>query len=144
MAAANADRRKETVDKIFEAWNTGDIDTLDLVFTQDFVYHFPPMPDLDLSATKQFIAGTRVAQPDFKCWRVGELITEGDRSSYRGACSGTSTGINPMVPIPATGKHQSTDGTMTARWQDDKIAEIWHHHDWLGMLQQFGVVPPLG
>lgn len=46
--------------------------------------------------------------------------------------------------IPATGKEIVMTGNNVFRIANGKIAECWAESDALGMLQQLGVIPPLG
>jgi len=46
--------------------------------------------------------------------------------------------------IPPTGKRVTTTGIDIFRIADGKIAEEWVNWSILSMLQQLGVVPPMG
>jgi predicted ester cyclase len=46
--------------------------------------------------------------------------------------------------IPATGKRVHFVGCSVYRFLDGKIVEQWEYGDVLGLLQQLGVIPPLG
>lgn len=48
------------------------------------------------------------------------------------------------MPGPPTGKSSRASGVVVMRWQGSKVVEVWHVHDWLGALQQLGVIPPMG
>ncbi len=46
--------------------------------------------------------------------------------------------------IPPTGKHVTVTGITLTRFADGKEVESWFNYDTLGMLQQLGVIPPMG
>lgn len=133
----------EAVARFYDAWNTGNVDILDQAFAADVVYHFEPFPDMDLAGSKQFILALRTASPDFQA-REDEQTTEGGTTCTRWTCSSTFTAVNPLVPGEPTGKAQTTSGATIFHWKDGKAVEIWHFADWLGALQQQGVLPPMG
>jgi ketosteroid isomerase-like protein len=141
MATENT---SETGARFYDAWNTGNVDLLDQVCAPDVLYHLPPMPDADLAGLKQMILATLMSDPDFKVWE-DEQTTEGATTCSRWTCSSTFTGVNPLLPgVEPTGKQQTTSGATITHWKDGKAVEIWHFGDMLGMLQQQGVLPPLG
>jgi predicted ester cyclase len=45
---------------------------------------------------------------------------------------------------PPCGKHVTMTGCNIAHWRGTKVIEEWEHGDYLGVLQQIGVIPPLG
>jgi predicted ester cyclase len=48
------------------------------------------------------------------------------------------------VGIPATGKAIVTTGNNLFRIVDGKTAECWAESDVLGLMQQLGLIPPIG
>jgi hypothetical protein len=61
--------------------------------------------------------------------------------------SGSGVGhirTSPSLPIPPTGKEVVLQGCIVVHGKDGKVVEEWEHSDYLGFLQQLGVVPPLG
>jgi len=71
-----------------------------------------------------------------------DMIAEGDkvvlRSTFRGTHKGDLMGIAP------TGKQVTMPLILIYRIADDKIVEHWMQADALGLLQQLGVIPPMG
>lgn len=127
-----------------EAWNTGNLDLLDEVFSADVVYHVPPFPDLiGLEAHKRFIADARTTYPDFNL-TLDEIIVQGDESAMRWVWQGTFAGPSASIPIPPTGKHGISLGAHIVVWKNGKVVEAWHVGDWLGLLTQHGVIPSAG
>lgn len=127
-----------------EAWNTGNLDLLDEVFATSVVYHVPPFPDLmGLEAHKQFIASARITYPDFNL-TIDEIIVQGNTTAMRWIWRGTFAGPSPSIPVPPTGKPGVSLGAHITHWKDGKVVETWHIGDWLGLLIQHGVIPPMG
>jgi len=127
-----------------EAWHRGNLDALDGVYAADYVSHRPPFPDaIGLEAVKQYVAGTRLAYSDIQMI-YDEWVAEGDALAYRYHCSMKHTGTSPSLPIPPTGKELTLHGCLVVHVKDGKVIEEWEYSDYLGFLQQLGIVPPLG
>ncbi len=125
-----------------EAYNKGNLDVLGEFYAANIVRHHPPMPNVEgLEALKQFVADLRSAYSNLQI-TIDEIITEGDKlSATRFTFRGTHTGQSPTIPIPPTGKQIEMTGCIVARFADSKIVEEWSYSDYLGLLQQLGVVP---
>lgn len=127
-----------------EAWYEGNVDALNEAYADDLVSHKPPFPDTNgLEAVKQSIAGTRLAYSDMQT-TYHEWIAEGDAIAYRYTMRMKHTGTSPSLPIPPTGKEVVLQGCIVVHVKDGKVIEEWECSDYLGFLQQLGVVPPLG
>jgi len=90
---------------------------------------------------KHHIAFYEAAFPNYELI-AEDLIAEGDkvvvRSTFRGTHKGDLMGIAP------TGKQVTMPLILIYRLADDKIVEHWMQADALGMMQQLGVIPPMG
>jgi len=127
-----------------EAWYRGNVDALNDAYAEDYISHRPPFPDTSgLEAVKQFIAGTRLAYSDIQA-TYAEWIAEGEAIAYRYTMHMKHTGVSPSLPIPPTGKEVTLQGCVVVHVKDGKVTEEWEYSDYLGFLQQLGVVPPLG
>ena len=127
-----------------EAWLQGNLDALDEVYAPDYVWHRPPFPDTSgIEAVKDSIEGMRSAYSDIQI-AYEEMIGEGSRIAYRYTWQARHTGQSPTLPIPPTGKEVLLIGCVVVRIVDGKIVEEFEHSDYLGFLQQLGVIPPLG
>lgn len=135
--------KQQAIAKYLEAWNTGNLDALDEVFSPDVIFHAPPYPDMDLAGVKQYIAGMRAGYPDIRVWDE-ETLFDGDKTSCRYALQGTFTGHTPMAPVPPTGMQASAIGCSLFHWKDGKTVEAWTCGDVLGFLQKSGIIPPMG
>lgn len=127
-----------------EAWNKGNLDVVGEVYAADVVYHRPPLADIEgIEAVKQHIANNRSAFPDLQM-TLDESIIEGNTNAVRLTIRGTHTGQSSALPIPPTGKQIITLGCSVGHWAGGKIVEEWDYVDYLGTLQQLGVVPAMG
>ena len=70
------------------------------------------------------------------------MIAEGDKVIARFTVSGTQPGA--FLGIPSTGKHATITDIEIVRIANGKFVEIWVQPDFLGLLQQLGVVPAMG
>jgi ketosteroid isomerase-like protein len=87
---------KALILELHEVWNTGNLESLDRVYSPDFVAHFPPTSELPerlgLDGVRQGIRRIRSAFPDWH-EEVHELIEEGDRVVSRYTSRGTQRGL---------------------------------------------------
>ncbi len=121
-------------DGIGAAWMAGDFSGIDRLVAPKVAYHMPPVGEFDRDGLTQFIAGFRLAFPDFKV-TLDETIADGDRVAWRWHCEATFGGESPVVPVPPTGERSAASGTIVARFEAGQIVEAWHHGDWLSWLQ---------
>jgi len=125
-------------------WLKGNLEALDEVYGADCVLHSPPLPDVQgLEALKEHIAGICSAYSDVHL-AYAETVAEGDRIAYRYTWRARHTGQSPTLPIPPTGNEVGMEKCVVVTIADGRIVEEFEYADYLGFLQQLGVVPPLG
>jgi steroid delta-isomerase-like uncharacterized protein len=125
-----------------EVWNQGKLDVIDEIFATDYVGQFVGSPDFHgPEGCKQFVTMYRTAFPDFHV-TVHDMIAEGDKVVTRWTATGTHKG--ELMGISPTGVQETHTGINIGRISGGKIVEEWSSWDALGMLQQLGVVPPIG
>ena len=90
---------------------------------------------------KQFVSSYFTAFPDMRVVNEEEMA-EGDKVMFRQTVYGTNTGS--MMGIPPTEKKFAIQEIVINTFTDGKIIESWALADLLGMLQQIGLVPPMG
>ena len=73
---------------------------------------------------------------------VEDMIAEGDKVAVRGTVKATHAG-DPMG-IPPTDKQVKVPLSIIYRIAGSKIVEHWMVSDQLGLMQQLGVIPPMG
>jgi predicted ester cyclase len=142
MSAAG---NKAVVRRLFEqVVSGGDYDAADELFGPTHAAHGAP-PDAPRGPVVATTAWRRwrAAFPDWRA-TIEFQVAEGDlvvtrvtgRGTHRGALTGPRWGwIEPTdreVVVAATAVHRLAEG---------KIVEVWETWDFLGLLQQLGVVP---
>jgi steroid delta-isomerase-like uncharacterized protein len=125
-----------------EVQGKGNWDLFEKLFSDDFVDHTPqPGTTPDKNGVQALYKRLRAAFPDFRPeihWQVaaGDLVTT--YKTYHG------THRSEFLGIPATGKKVSFYTVDAMRVIDGKITEHWGVATLLDLMQQLGVVPPLG
>jgi steroid delta-isomerase-like uncharacterized protein len=137
-----SEKNKAISRRIFEEVWAGELDVADEVLEEGYVMHglgveLPPGPD----GFKLFVSTYRSAFPDVEM-TVEDQIAEGDMVATRWTARGTHQG--ELMGIPATGKEIQVTGMVMGRVAGDKMVEGWTNWDGLGMMQQLGVIPPMG
>ena len=126
------------------AWQTGNLDALGEVYAAEFVGHRSPFPDLKgLEAAKDYIGASRSSYSEIQI-SYDEMVSEGNSIAYRYTWQAKHTGQSPSLPIPPTGKQVTLTGCVVVHVQNGKVVEEFDCSDYLGFLQQLGVIPPLG
>jgi steroid delta-isomerase-like uncharacterized protein len=128
---------------IEEILGTGDWSAAALVLQPDVVMYHPsaPEPVRGLEAVQGFLGVFRTGMPDLSL-SADDVAGDGDRVAVRWSAHGTHTA--EMFGIPPTNKRLDIHGISFFRFADGKIAEDWVEENTLSVLQQLGVVPPLG
>ena len=128
--------------RMFEEVWAGELDVADEILDPTYVAYglgveLPPGPE----GFKMFVAAYRSAFPDI-VMTIKDQIAEGDKVVTRWTATGTHKG--ELMGIPATGKEIVVHGVNISRFVGDKLLEAWNSWDGLGMMQQLGVIPPMG
>ena len=121
-------------------WNKHNIDAFDKYFTADFIAHYPE-GDMNGEQFKGLCQAYFSAFPDLHI-TTDDLFAEGDKVVKVWTANSTNKG--DFMGIPATGKQIVVKGMEVFRIVDGMIAENWVVMDNLGMLQQLGIIPPMG
>ena len=123
-------------------WNGHDAEAFGEVYAENYVGHDPTGTHAgSLEQIKQSAAAVFAAFPDFHL-TADAVIVEGDIAVKRWTARGTHTG--DWMGIPVTGKAVVTTGINILRIVNGKIVECWAESDALGLMQQLGVIPPMG
>jgi steroid delta-isomerase-like uncharacterized protein len=135
-----SEQNKKLMRRIFdEVWNQGNLETIDEIFSPDFVTHFlPPGTPPGRDGIRQYISMYRAAFPDVHI-DVEDQIAEGDKVVTRTTIRGTHKGT--FMGIPATGKKIQVSAIIITRFEGGQNVESWVEQDRLGLMQQLGVVP---
>ena len=127
-----------------EGWNKGNLDAWDEVYAADYIHYRPPLAVFEsLEAEKQDVANTLKAFSGSEI-TIHEIVMEGNTTATRWTWRARHTGQSPRLGIPPTGKEVTLVGCNVSHWANGKIIEEWEFSDYLGLLTQLGVIPPLG
>jgi steroid delta-isomerase-like uncharacterized protein len=133
---------KQLVRRLCDVFNTGNLNVIDEVATEDFVLHHATDRDIpSREMYKQTFGLTRNAFPDMRLV-IDDIFAEGDKVACRWTVSGTHQG--EYQGIPPTNNKVVVSGNNIFRIANGKVAEIWSRSNTLGMMQQLGVIPPMG
>jgi len=125
-----------------EVWNKGNLTVIDEVFAHTWISrNAPPGMPPNREGLKQMATAFRAAFSDLRT-TVNDQIAEGDKVVWRWTFQANHTG--EFMGIPATGKQITLSGISIDRIAGGKFVERWVQADFLGMMQQLGVVPPPG
>ena len=137
------EENKAIVRRVFEeVWNQEKMDVVDEIFDTKIILHEPLGGDVHgIEGYKQLVSMylTAFAGGQFT---IEEQIAEGDKVVTRFTATGTHSA--ELMGIQPTGVQVALTGIGISRLAGGKIVEGWDNWDTLGMLQQLGVVPPLG
>jgi ketosteroid isomerase-like protein len=116
--------------------------TADL-FAADYVGHDPNLPLLPPGpgGVALHVVASRTAFPDQRV-TVDDLFGAGDRVAVRFTLRGTHLG--ELLDIAPTGQRVEAHGAAIYRIAGGRIAEGWVGFDALGLLDQLGLLAPLG
>jgi steroid delta-isomerase-like uncharacterized protein len=138
------DRNKEIIRTLAEdVIHRGDLDRVAEFFAPEYAPHDPSNPGRrgGVEGAREFIGMLHAGLGDVR-YSIEGLTAEADRVVYRWTLQGTHTGV--FMGIPPSGRTIRVTGMDMFRLADGKIVESWASADALGMLQQLGVLPPLG
>ena len=121
-------------------WNKANISAFEKYYSTDFIIHNPD-GDQNSEQYKGLCQAYFAAFPDLHI-TTDLLVAEGDKVTKVWTANCTHKG--DFIGIPATGKRIMVKGIEVFRIVDGKIKEVWANMDNLGMMQQLGVIPPLG
>ena len=120
---------------IEDAWNRGDLSSLEETHADDLGVHWT-RDFTNRFELGEFIATVREAFPDFRV-RTDFEVAEGDMVTVGFTATGTHEG--PFRGLPATGRRVHFSGTWTHRFEDGRIAEGWAAWDDAEIARQLGV-----
>ena len=111
-------------------------------YAENWVCHpTPPGMPLGLEGMKQWHAINSKAIPDMQV-KLEDMVAEGDKIACRWTATGTHKG--EFMGVPPTNKKITLTGIHIDRIAGGKVVETWNYTDMLGVMQQLGVIPPIG
>jgi steroid delta-isomerase-like uncharacterized protein len=131
---------RDIVDRFTDkAWNGGDLDVIDELFSEDYVGHDAPNPEpvRGTEGMKNFLRMYHAAMSDAHI-TLDDVIVGGDRVVTR--WTGTGTHDGDLMGIPPTGSSVRFTGIRIFRVADGKIVEGWVNWDVFGLMKQLGQI----
>ncbi len=132
------EQNKALVNRMYEAFSTGDFEAYKEVVAPEYVWYFPSRSTKPMSReeTIEFVKILRNAFPDIT-YSIEELIAIEDRVISRFIVRGTHEG--EFEGIPATGNKIESGGIVMTRIENGKIVEDKEEIDLLGLMMQLGM-----
>ena len=126
-----------------EVYNRGDLAAADELFAPDFVAWDPTFPKGELRGPEGVKGNVERGHASFADWRfeIEDLLCDGDKVVARVTMRGRSKA--DFLGMPAVGKEVVVSGITINRIANGQIVERWGNWDTVGMLRQFGLLPPL-
>jgi steroid delta-isomerase-like uncharacterized protein len=135
----SVEANKTVIRRMFDALNAGDAEGMVALATDDFVVHtaipgIAPGRDGFRNLMAIYFGAFTTQHVD-----VNALIAEGDRVVVYHTHHLVQGG--PFAGLPPSERKAVVEGLEMYRIADGKIAEMWHHDDLLGLMQQLGAIP---
>jgi predicted ester cyclase len=126
------------VHRLFDAINTGTLDVIGDLVTDDFIDHGSPVPVPPGPVGYTQILGfvTRVLNVSYQ---INEIICTDDRIVVRAVGNGTA--VAAVHGPDVAGRPYQMDTVHIYRTEGDRLAEHWGVRDELGALIHLGVLP---
>lgn len=142
-SSAKIKKQREAVEKLYKAFETGNISGLENIVASNVKEHTPDpsAKSKGIQYTKDQISLYHTAFPDMKI-KIKECFGDGEKLTVYSTFTGTNKGA--MMGIPATNKKVSIDGIDIIKFEKDKISDHWGIYDNLGMFKQLGLMPEVG
>ena len=139
----STEENKAIVRRIWEeVLNKQNLALVDELIDTNYVYHGPGGQEVKgPEGLKQVFTMYLTAFPDLH-FTIEDMVAEGDKVVCRVTLRGTHKG--DLMGIAPTGKQVTGTRTVIHRIVGGKEVEGWDCADTLSMLQQMGVVPPIG
>ena len=112
---------------------------LETWFAADCVFHELPEPNKGLDAFNAAYGPVLGGATDVDTRLLSEPLIDGDRVSV--VFETTMTHSGEIMGAPGTGSRLTIRGVDIARWQDGKMVERWEYADFMGLMQQLGLMP---
>jgi steroid delta-isomerase-like uncharacterized protein len=133
---------KKIVRRFFDVGpSEGDLSAANKLLAPNFTLHVPLPCSPGIQGINDVISACRAAFEGLNV-TIEDMVAEGDRVAARFTARGIHKGV--FMGLPATGKPITMTGIEIFRIENDKIAELWGEANLIGLMQQLGILPPLG
>jgi steroid delta-isomerase-like uncharacterized protein len=139
MALSREEMQRRT-EEFYAAMNAKDLHDV-LARMDDAVvdHQLPPEMPNGKEGAAAFFQMMFDSAPDMR-FDILDMLISGNRVTVRSRVTGTQTG--PFMEMPATGKPFDVEGIDIVNVNDDGLmTEHWGIFDFLGMMQQTGLIP---
>lgn len=145
-STGTADEPETLVRRWFEElFNRGKLSVADEILTERVEYHGPPsLSPQDVAGPediKEYVLVYKTAFPDM-VYSVEEI--SGTQEETRVRWSATGTHESDLFGMDPTGEMFTVEGISVFETNEEGITEISAQWDTLSMVQELGVVPPVG
>ena len=136
------EENKRTVRRFFEVGpSKGDPDAANELLAPGFVLHVPLPCSPGIQGIDEVVTACRAAFENLNV-TVEDMLAEEDRVAARFTARGIHKG--PFMGLPPTGKPIVMTGIEIFRLERGRIAELWGEANLIGLMQQLGILPPMG
>lgn len=135
------EENKEVVRSIVEMINKGNIDYIDEFFAEDITDHSLLGETVGRQPIKEGEGMIRNAFPD-RTVTIEDICAEEDTVSARFTTRATHEG--EFMGIEPTGRDVEFAVWVFGRMRNGRVIERWSLFDMFGLMQQLGVIEPLG
>lgn len=132
------EENKATLRRALENWNRGDLAGYAELYSPGVVLHGYQGVEPGMEGTKRFYEAFWAAFPGSRI-TIEDMFGEGDEVACRFTLRATHEG--EFNGIPPTGRQVTVPGITILRFASGRCVERWSQSDFMGMLQQLGVVP---
>ena len=138
----STDENKALVKRFFaQGPSQGDLKAADELLADDFTLHVPLPCSPGVQGMNEVILACRAAFEHLDV-TVEDMVADGEMVAARFTARGIHKGN--FMGLPATGKSITMTGIEIFRIKNGRIAELWGEANLLGLMQQLGILPPLG
>ena len=136
------EENKSIVRRFFEVGpSRGDLQAANELLAPDFVLHVPLPCSPGVRGMDEVVSACRAAFQGLDV-TVEDMVAEDDMVAARFTARGIHMGA--FMGLPPTGKPITMTGMEIFRLERGKIAELWGEANLLGLMQQLGILPPMG
>jgi steroid delta-isomerase-like uncharacterized protein len=134
----SAEENKAALERAIGRWNEGDLPGYLELYDPDATLRGYQRVEPGFEGIRRFYEVFWAAFPGSRI-TLEDVISEGAEVAARFTLRATHGG--DFNGIPPTGKQISLSGITILRFADGKCVERWSQADFLGLLQQLGVIP---
>ena len=136
------EKNKETMKKVFDAFESGNTDSIENWVAENFNDHSPDpnVKSTGIPGLKETIKMYHTAFPDIK-QNIMSMWADNDVVVAHFNMKGTNSG--PMGEMPATNKSVDVNGVDIVRFENGKGVEHWGYWEESKMMTQLGLMPDM-